>query len=67
MAMTLRLPDDLAERVRKQAEGEHISMQNLVVKATEEYVDRRSINGEIDAAMDKIKSRYGDVLRRLGE
>lgn len=67
MAMTLRLPDELVERVRRQAEGEHISMQNLVVKATEEYVDRRSINGEIDVAMEKIKARYGDVLRRLGK
>jgi predicted transcriptional regulator len=67
MAMTLRLPDELVERVRKQAEGEHISMQNLVVKATEEYVGRRSKRARILAAVDGIKVDYAEALKRLGE
>lgn len=67
MAMTLRLTDELTERVRLQAECEHTSMQSLVVRATQEYVDRHSRGAAIDAAMEKIKGRYGDVLRRLGE
>jgi predicted transcriptional regulator len=67
MAMNLRLPDELTERVREQADSEHISMQNLVVKATEEYVSRRSKRAMILAAVDGIKVDYADALRRLGE
>jgi predicted transcriptional regulator len=64
--MTLRLPDDLHDRVTRQAATEDVSVQALANKAIREYLERRSLDADIDAAMDKIKSRYGDVLERLG-
>jgi predicted transcriptional regulator len=67
MAMTLRLPDELTEEVRRQADTEHMSMQLLVQKACREYVVRHSRTAAIDEAMEKIQGRYGEVLRRLGE
>jgi predicted transcriptional regulator len=67
MAMTLRLPDELNEKVRQQAEAEDLSMQAVVVKATREYLARHGLNAEIDEAMAEIKATFGEALRRLGE
>lgn len=65
--MTLRLPDELNEQVKQQADVEHLSMQALVIKATREYVARHSLNTEIDEAVAEIRATFGDALRRLGE
>jgi predicted transcriptional regulator len=65
--MTLRLPDELHDQVTRQAEAEEVSVQALANKAIREYLERRSLNADIDAAMGKIKDRYGDVLERLGQ
>ncbi|MEV6847241.1 toxin-antitoxin system HicB family antitoxin [Actinoplanes sp. NPDC051411] len=65
--MTLRLPDELHDRVTRQAEAEDVSVQSLANKAIREYLERRSLDADIDVAMGKIKDRYGDVLERLGQ
>jgi predicted transcriptional regulator len=67
MAMTLRLPEELDEKVKQQAKAERISAQTLLTKAAEEYVMRHSINAEIDDAMAEITVTFADALRRLGE
>ena len=41
MAMTLRLTDEQAERLRATAEREHTSMQAVAIRAIEEYTTRR--------------------------
>jgi predicted transcriptional regulator len=67
MAMNFRPNEELSERLREQAEAEHISVQILLVKAAEEYLARHTKRAMIDAAMDKITVEYADALRRLGE
>ena len=40
--MTLRLPDDLDERLAQLAQAQGVSKQQLLVQAAREYVDRES-------------------------
>lgn len=67
MAMTLRLPEGLDGRVKELAKAQRISVAALLEKAAEEYVDRHTLNDDIDAAMAEVKETFGDALRRLGE
>jgi|tagenome__1003787_1003787.scaffolds.fasta_scaffold16818964_1 hypothetical protein len=67
MAMNFRPSEDLAERLRRQADSEHISVQSLLVKAAEDYLARNTKRAMIDAAVDKVMANYPDTLRRLGE
>jgi predicted transcriptional regulator len=67
MAMNFRPNDELALRLREQAQAEHTSVQHLLIKAAEEYLARNTKRAMIDAAMDKITIEYADALRRLGE
>lgn len=67
MAMTLRLDDDLRERLRARAEAEHRSMQEVVQLAVVEYIDRHSRQDAVDRILDEELPRYADALRRLGE
>ena len=67
MAMTLRLSDEEAEALRAQAETENRSMQDVVRAAVREYVDRRGHETAVRDLSAQARSRYADVLRRLGE
>jgi predicted transcriptional regulator len=67
MAMNFRPTDELTERLRAQASAEHTSVQNLLVKAAEEYLARHTKRAMIDTAMDDVMVSFGDALRRLGE
>ena len=67
MATNFRPGDELSQRLRDQAAAEHTSVQNLLVKAAEEYLARHTKRAMIDAAMGRITVEYADALRRLGE
>jgi hypothetical protein len=67
MAMNFRPTDELSERLRAQALAEHTSVQNLLIKAAEEYLARHTKRALIDTAMDDVMVSFGDALRRLGE
>ncbi|GAA1450245.1 hypothetical protein GCM10009641_82260 [Mycobacterium cookii] len=67
MAMTLRLTDDETEALRAQAEAEDRSMQDVARAAVREYVDRHAHEASVRDASSRLRSRYADVLRRLGE
>lgn len=67
MAMTLRLPDELNEALKRRADVEHTSVHGLVIKASEEYLARHGKQVLIDDAVDMIKVDFADALRRLGE
>ena len=67
MAMNLRLPDTLNERVRSQAEAERVSMQALVTKAVEQYLTRNHKREMLDAGLAQLNVDFADALRRLGE
>ncbi|MEU1385208.1 MULTISPECIES: ribbon-helix-helix protein, CopG family [unclassified Nonomuraea] len=67
MAMTLRLNDEQTEALRKRAESEGRSMQQIVLRAIEEYLERVSDDEITDALAEKGARRFADLLRRLGE
>jgi predicted transcriptional regulator len=65
--MTLRLTEDETEALRRQAEAEHRSMQDVARAAVREYVDRRSLRVRVEQALDVLTPQYADLLERLGK
>lgn len=67
MAMTLRLTNEEADALRAQAEAEDRSMQDVARAAVREYVDRHAHEATVRDASERMRTKYADVLRRLGE
>jgi predicted transcriptional regulator len=67
MAMTLRLTDDETAALRRQAEQESRSMQDVAREAVREYVERHSREELLSRVLDEEIPRYAEALRRLGE
>ncbi|MFI7543513.1 hypothetical protein [Actinoplanes sp. NPDC049599] len=67
MAMNFRPPDALAERLRAQAESEHLSVQALLVKMAEDYLSRHTKKAMISREVAVVRTNFADALRRLGE
>lgn len=66
MAMTLRLTDTEAEVLRRRAELERRSMQEVVRQAIREYVESHSRAEILDRVLDEELPRYAEALERLG-
>jgi len=64
--MTLRLTDDEAEGLRRMAERQHRSMQEIAREAIREHVARTTRLEAVDRAVDDVLVRYADALDRLG-
>jgi predicted transcriptional regulator len=67
MAMTLRLTEDEADTLRRCAEIEHRSMQDVARQAIREYVERNSRRELLDRVLDAELPRYAEALERLGQ
>lgn len=67
MAMTLRLSDAEADALRRRAEREGRSMQEVARSAVREYIDRTSRRELLDDVLDEELPRFSEALRRLGE
>lgn len=67
MAMTLRLSDEESAALRRRAEAEGRSMQEVARSAVREYIEARDRSTRIDQILDEQLPRYADALRRLGE
>jgi predicted transcriptional regulator len=67
MAMTLRLTDDETDALRRRAEREGRSMQEVARGALREYIERTSRRELLDEVLDEELPRYAEALRRLGE
>src|SRR5580698_9089854 len=67
MAMTLRLADDETEALRRRAELEHRSMQEVARNAIREYVENHSRAELLDQVLDEELPRYAEALERLGK
>lgn len=65
--MTLRLDDTETEALRRRAEIEARSMQEVAREAVREYIEARSRRDLLDAVLDREIPRYAEALRRLGE
>lgn len=62
MAMRLRLTDEQAEALRRQAECEDVSVQDVAQRAISEYLARC----DLADALDRQATRYQRLLERLG-
>jgi predicted transcriptional regulator len=67
MAMTLRLTNDETDALRRRADREGRSMQEVARAAVREYIDRTSRQELLDEVLDEELPRYAEALRRLGE
>lgn len=67
MPMTLRLSDAEADALRRRADREHRSMQDVARQAVREYVENHSRSELLDQALDDELPRYAEALERLGQ
>lgn len=64
--MTLRLDMTETEALRRRAEVEHRSMQDVARQAIRDYIERTSRDDLINAVMESELPRYAEALERLG-
>jgi predicted transcriptional regulator len=67
VAMTLRLSDEQTEALRRRADKEGRSMQQVARTALDEYLLRTGDDELTDRLADQGARRYAELLRRLGE
>jgi hypothetical protein len=67
VAMTLRLDEQETEALRKRAEHEGRSMQEVARQAVRDYIERTSKRELLDAVLDRELPRYAEALERLGQ
>ena len=65
MAMTLRLSEEQTAKLRVAAERDGLSMHAAVLKAIDDYLDRRSARR--DEILGRIVEEHEGLLRRLAE
>jgi hypothetical protein len=66
MAMTLRLDEQETESLRRRAELEGRSMQDVARQAVRDYIERTSKRQLLDRVLDEELPRYAEALERLG-
>ena len=67
MATPLRLTDDETEALRRGAELEHRSMQEIARQAIREYVENHSRAELLGQVLGEELPRYAEALERLGQ
>jgi predicted transcriptional regulator len=67
MAMTLRLTDEETAALRRRAEREGRSMQEVAREAVRDYIERTSRRELLDRVLDEELPRYAEALTRLGQ
>lgn len=65
--MTLRLSDEQTEALRRRADEEGRSMQQIVLAAVDEYLARHGADEEVRRLAASSRDRWRNVLDRLGE
>jgi hypothetical protein len=66
MAMTLRLTDEETAMLRRRAELEGRSMQEVARDAVRTYIETTSRRELLDRVLDRELPRYAEALERLG-
>lgn len=67
MAMTLRLDEQETEALRRRAEREGRSMQDIARQAVRDYIEQHSKRELVDRVLDDELPRYAEALERLGQ
>jgi len=63
--MTLRLSDEQTAKLRAAAERDGVSMHAAVLKAVDDYLDRRTARR--DEMLARIVEEHGGLLQRLAD
>ena len=63
--MTLRLSDEQTAKLRAAAERDGVSMHAAVLKAVDDYLDRRTARR--DEIVEQIFTERADLFRRLSD
>ena len=64
--MTLRTDDELNAALEALAKAEGTSKQDVVRRAVLERYERAGHRKKVDAAGERLRDRWSDVLERLG-
>jgi predicted transcriptional regulator len=67
MAMTLRLSHEQADALRRRAEREGRSMQQVALAALDDYLTRTADDELTERLAQRGAERFAELLRRLGE
>jgi predicted transcriptional regulator len=67
MAMTLRLDEQETDALRRRAQLEGRSMQDVARQAVRDYIERTSKRELLDRVLDDELPRYAEALERLGQ
>ena len=65
MTRTIELPDDLAAALKDVATAEHRSVQQTLVLAAQEYVERHKLRSGVRESGRKIIEQDQELLDRL--
>ena len=65
--MTLRLNEEQTEALRRRAEKEGRSMQQVALGALDDYLLRTEDDELTDRLAERGAERFAELLRRLGE
>ena len=66
-SMTLRIDENLAERVRTVAEVEETSVSDVIRDALAEHVERRRRDPEFQAMLKRNLRRHEEMLNMLAD
>ena len=67
VSVTLRLSEEETEALRRQAQAEGRSMQDLARQAIRDYIERHTQTSQLDQVLSSELPRYSEAMRRLGE
>lgn len=67
MAMTLRLTERDERALEMLAEADGVSKQEATIRAIHEVAARRGHEARVAEASKRVRSRYADVIERLGQ
>lgn len=66
-SMTLRMEDDLADKVRTIAEVEETTVSNVIREALTELVEQRRNDPEFQKMLKRNMERHQELLRLLAD
>jgi predicted transcriptional regulator len=67
MTRTIELPDDLAAALKEVAAAEHRSVQQTLVLAAQEYVERHKLRSRVRESGLKVIEQDRELLDRLAQ
>lgn len=67
MAMTLRLTELDEKALAALAKADGVSKHEATIRAIHEVAERRGHQAQVAEASERVRSRYADVIERLGQ